>query len=67
MVQRVETGSPAAENGIEVGDVILSANTRDVKGPSDVAAEWSRAQAEKKPILLRIYRNGRVMFVAVPS
>ncbi len=67
LVERVEPGSPAAENGVQSGDVILSANKRDVKGPSDVAEEWSRAKAEKKPIMLRINRNGRLMFLAVPS
>ncbi|QFU16929.1 Do family serine endopeptidase [Microvirga thermotolerans] len=67
LVQQVQPNSPAAENGIRPGDVIVAANNRDVSRPSDVAEEWTRAQREKKPILLRVKRDGQYVFVAVTA
>ena len=50
IVQRVERNSPAAENGIKAGDVIVSANGRDVSGPAQVAEEWAKSrQQEYRP------------------
>jgi serine protease Do len=65
LVQQVQPNSPAAENGIRAGDVIVSANNRDVAQPADVAQAWSQAQKDKKPVLLRILRDGQSVFVAV--
>jgi serine protease Do len=67
LIQRVEPGSPAAENGLRSGDVIVSANNQSVGSPEDVANAWSQAQKQNKPILLRIRRNDQYLFVAVPS
>ncbi len=67
LVQRVEPNSPAAENGIRPGDLIVSANNHEVTQASDVAEEWARAQKDKKPILLRIKRDGQYLFVAVAA
>jgi periplasmic serine protease, Do/DeqQ family len=66
-VQRVDPNSPAAENGIRPGDLIVSANNREVTRASDVAEEWKRAQEEKRPILLRIKLNDQYLFIAVSS
>jgi serine protease Do len=65
VVQRVEPNSPAAENGIKAGDVIVSANGRDVSGPAQVAEEWAKSQQQDRPILLRLNREGHQAFVAV--
>ncbi|WP_342341654.1 PDZ domain-containing protein [Microvirga massiliensis] len=65
LVQRVEPDSPAAENGLQSGDVIVSVNNQPVEAPADVANAWSEAQKQKKPILLRILRNDQYLFVAV--
>jgi serine protease Do len=67
LVQRVEPNSPAAENGLRAGDVIVSANNQPVTQPSDVASAWTQAQQQKKPILLRVRRDGQYLFVAVES
>lgn len=67
VVQQVEPNSPASENGIRAGDVIVSANNRAVTRPSEVAEEWSKARRENRPILLRIMRDGRYLFVAVAA
>ncbi|NBJ13473.1 Do family serine endopeptidase [Microvirga sp. SYSU G3D207] len=67
LVQRVQPNSPASESGIRPGDVIVSANNRDVTEPADVAQAWSQAQKDKRPVLLRIMRDGQSLFVAVPA
>ena len=67
LVQRVDPNSPAAENGIRPGDLIVSANNREVARASDVAEEWQCAQKEKRPVLLRIKRNDQYPFIAVSS
>ena len=67
LIQRVEPDSPAAENGLRSGDVIVSANNQSVETPQDVANAWSQAQKQNKPILFRIRRNDQYLFVAVPS
>jgi serine protease Do len=65
LVQRVEPDSPAAENGLRPGDVIVSANSQPVREPSDVSSAWSDAQKQKKPVLLRVKREDQYLFVAV--
>jgi len=67
LIQRVEPNSPAAENGLRSGDVIISANNRPVTAPPDVANAWSEAQRRNMPILLRVKREDQFLFVAVPS
>jgi serine protease Do len=63
----VEPDSPAEDNGLRSGDVIVSANNQSVGSPQDVANAWSEAQKQNKPILLRVRRNDQYLFVAVPS
>jgi len=65
LVQRVEPNSPAAENGIRPGDVIVSVNDREVSRPSEIADEWAKSRRENKPILLRVNREGQYLFVAI--
>jgi serine protease Do len=67
LVQRVEPDSPAEDNGLRSGDVIVSANNQSVGSPQDVANAWSEAQKQNTPILLRVRRNDQYLFVAVPS
>jgi serine protease Do len=65
LVESVEPGSPADENGIRPGDVILAVNNREVAHPSDVAEEWTKARRDNRPILLRLSRDGQSRFVAI--
>ncbi|MCK1579538.1 Do family serine endopeptidase [Bradyrhizobium sp. 168] len=65
MVGDVEPASPAAESGIRPGDVITSANNREVHQPSDVAEAWTNARRENRPVLLRVKRGGQSLFIAV--
>jgi serine protease Do len=67
LIQGVEPNSPAAETGLRSGEVIISANNQPVNSPSNVANAWAEAQKQKKPILLRVRREGQFLFVAVPA
>ncbi|RWJ00955.1 MAG: PDZ domain-containing protein, partial [Mesorhizobium sp.] len=55
-VQEVAPNGLAAENGIQPGDVIVSANNRNVTRPSDIQAEWAKSRQQNRPILFRINR-----------
>ncbi|MBK8458415.1 MAG: Do family serine endopeptidase [Phyllobacteriaceae bacterium] len=66
-VTAVEDGSKAEENGIAVGDVILSVNAAEVADAK--AAESAVAEAEKagrKAVLLQVERGEQSRFVALP-
>jgi serine protease Do len=65
LVQEVAPNSLAAEHGLQAGDVIVSANNRNVTQPSDVEEEWARSRQQKKPVLFRVDRQGQSLFVAV--
>jgi serine protease Do len=65
LVQEVAPNSLAAESGLQPGDVIVSANNRNVMQPSDVEEEWAKSRQQKKPVLFRVNRQGQVLFVAV--
>ncbi|RWP05396.1 MAG: Do family serine endopeptidase [Mesorhizobium sp.] len=66
-VQEVAPNSLAAENGVQPGDVIVSANNRDVTQPSDIQEEWAKSRQLNKPMLFRISRQGQSLFVAVAT
>ncbi|RWO33145.1 MAG: Do family serine endopeptidase [Mesorhizobium sp.] len=66
-VQEVAPNSLAAENGFQPGDVIVSANNRDVTQLSDIEEEWARSRQQNKPMLFRVSRQGQSLFVAVAT
>src|SRR5262249_27937704 len=64
VVAQVDPNGPAAEAGVQEGDVIQQVNREPVRRPEDV-----RALAQKsgdRPALLLINRKGQTIFVAVP-
>jgi len=65
LVQQVRPGSPAADSGLQSGDVILSANNLPVNAPQDVARAWNDARQRKRPVLLGVQRDRQSMFIAV--
>jgi serine protease Do len=67
LVQQVEPNSPASENGIKPGDVIVSANNRDIRQPSELGDEWAKARQQNRPVLLRVRRDGQYLFLAVAA
>jgi serine protease Do len=67
VVTNVQPGSPAAEKGLQRGDVIIEADHQRVTAPKSVA-DAVRAAAERgdKSVLLLVKRDGQDRFVAVP-
>ncbi len=63
VVSRVQPGSPAAEAGIQRGDVIEQANRRETASAEDFRN--AAAASGGKPILLLVNRRGSARFVVV--
>jgi serine protease Do len=67
LVANVAPGSPAAEKGLQRGDVIVEAGRQQVSDPSGVARAVSEAADRgDDSILLLVKRAGQDRFVAVP-
>ena len=64
LVRAIEAGAPAANAGIEPGDVILRINDREIERPS----ELTRAVGDTKPgnkVKLQVWRKGSIREVSV--
>ena len=67
VVTDVEEGSPAAERGIQAGDVIVSVNSAAVASVEDVdKAVAAAADAGRKAVLVQVSRDEANRFVALP-
>jgi len=62
----VKQGSPAYNAGIREGDVIVEVNLEKVKTAKDVE-ERVKKTPKGKDNAFSVYRNGRIIFVPVPS
>ncbi len=66
VVAEVEQGSPAAEKGLQPGDVIVEVDQEEVANPAEVTARVSDAKkAGHSSVLLFMARQGDMRFVAV--
>jgi len=65
MVEEVESGSAAAEAGIERGDVVLEVGKIKVSGTADYNRAMRQFRGGSKAILFRINRGGSVLYIAV--
>ncbi len=65
MVQNVAPGSAAAEAGLVQGDILTKAGGKDISNPQDLIDAWKSAVDAEKPLLVRVLRNDRSLFVAV--
>jgi serine protease Do len=66
-VARVEPGSPAEEAGIQAGSLISMVGGAPVTSPDQVVAAVRQAAEDNRPaVLLRVEKDGKPMFVAVP-
>jgi serine protease Do len=62
----VESGSPAAKKGLQVGDVIVTVNQQKVAMPDEVVEKVKQAvKANRRTVLLFIDRQGTQLFMAV--
>jgi serine protease Do len=67
VVLGVDPASPAANNGIQTGDVILSVSGKPVNRPADVRQAFDRSRAEgKQAVLVRVQSQNGTHFVAIP-
>jgi S1-C subfamily serine protease len=64
VIDDVDPNGPAAQAGIQPGDVIQEVNRQPVRTPSDVRNALGRS-GERTPLLL-INRGGQSIFVPVP-
>jgi serine protease Do len=66
LITRVAPNGPAADAGLEAGDVIRRVNGQEVHEPAQARQVIAAATSDKtKPILLLIDRHGAEQFVAV--
>ena len=65
VVQEADPSGPAAQAGIQVGDVIQQVNRQPVRTTDDVRRALGKADGGPPPLLL-INRNGQSAFVTVP-
>jgi len=64
IVAGVEPGSRSARAGLRRGDVLLEADRRSVRTPEDL--EKAVRSAGDQPLVLRILRDQRALYLAVP-
>ena len=63
-IQSVDPNGPAAQAGLQAGDVIQQVNRQPVLSPEDIRGLL--AKSGDRPPLLLINRGGQTIFVAVP-
>ena len=67
VVTAVTNGSPAADKGLKVGDVIVEVGQAEIAAPADVAKKVTEArEAGRKSVLLLVETGGDLRFVALP-
>lgn len=64
VVQQVKPGGPAAEAGIQVGDVITQLAFSDIKSPADYA-KVVKGLPKNEPQAIRFYRQDRPVFRSI--
>lgn len=62
VIETVDPGGSAGQGGLLLGDVIVSVNGI---GTPDIAALTAELLATNAPRLLRIYRDGKAMFIVI--
>jgi serine protease Do len=64
VIQAVQPGSPAAEAGLQAGDVIHRVNRTPVTSPESLTGALRGLQNEQE-VVLQIERNGQLTFITV--
>lgn len=67
VVKDVQPGSAASMAGVAPGDIIQSVGGKAVDTPRAVVTAVRSALGAKKPVLLRILRDGQSLFVAISA
>jgi serine protease Do len=67
VVREVDPDGPAAEKGVQEGDVITAVAGKPVRSPREVADAVKKAHADgRKSVLVQLWRDGQQRFVAIP-
>ena len=67
LVSEVQPDGPAAEKGVQEGDVILAVGGKRVRTPAEVVETVRKAHADgRKSVLVQLWREGQQRFVAIP-
>jgi serine protease Do len=65
LIAAVESGSPAEEQGLRAGDILQQVGRDAVETPKEAVSKLKEAKDGKKPVLMKVYREGTTRFVAV--
>jgi serine protease Do len=65
LIAGVEPGSPADDQGLRAGDVLQQVGHDTVGSPKAAVSKLNEAKQTKKPVLLKIYREGMTRYVAI--
>lgn len=65
VIRRVAPDSPAAEAGLQPGDVVMEINHDKIGTVADFVAKAKEAKANKKPALLLVQRQGASMYTVI--
>ena len=66
VVSEVIAGSPAAEKGLQVGDILRRFGQRPVEGVTDLAKDINDAEkGGRSGVLILIEREGRERFIQI--
>ncbi|MFT8780080.1 endopeptidase [Acetobacter orientalis] len=65
VVNEIQPGSPADQAGIRAGDIIQAVGGQAVETPRAAVTAVRAALGAKKPVLLRILRDGQSLFIAI--
>jgi serine protease Do len=65
VIQKVAPDSPAAEAGLQPGDVVMEVNHDKIATVSDLMAKAKDAQTNKKPALLLVQRGGATLYTVI--
>ena len=66
VITAVKDGSPAAEESLKPGDLIVEVGQEEVGSPPEITAKVDQAKTDgKKSILLLVDRQGDLRFVAL--
>lgn len=67
IVTETEDLGPAQESGLQQGDIITEVNQTNIESPRDLQdVVEEAADANRKAVLMKIYRDGRSRFLGVP-
>ncbi|MDE2517209.1 MAG: DegQ family serine endoprotease [Rhodospirillales bacterium] len=61
VVTGVTDGSPAADRGVQPGDVVLEVQQQEVHNPADVAARIAEVRKDKRKVALFLIQRGEQM------